>query len=172
MMVAVVHSNPSPTVSRPSQRTPLEIVTQIAQLDRSALSPQVRFAQSEAQARRSLLEQYGITPPEGYEKMPLAEFLKLAKTRRPPPSENPLQVRAFAYQNAEGKTVPVRSVRIHETDQYNNRSRFHNPAKYGRFEQSYARAELGRTYTVTVEWECGRTQVVYAKNRGWPVDIW
>lgn len=171
-MVSVVHAASSPTVARPVQRTPLEIVTQVAQLDRSALSPQVRFAQSEAQARRSLLEQYGIRPPDGWEKMPLADFLKLARTRRPPPSANPLQVRAYAYQNAEGRNVPVRSVRIHETDRYNNRNRFHNPARYGRFEQSYGRAELGRTYTVTVEWEDGRTQVAYVKNRGWPVDIW
>ncbi len=172
MMVAHVQSAPPVSVTRTAQRTPLEIVTQIAQLDRSALSPLVRFAQSETDARRSLLEQYGITPPDGWERMPLADFLKLARTRRRPPSENPLQVRAYAYTNCEGKSIPVRSVRIHETDKYNNRSRFHNPARYGRFEQSFNHAELGRTYTVTVEWEDGRTQVSYVKNRGWPVEIW
>lgn len=130
-------------------------------------------------ARQSLMQEYGIQhlPPD-WETMPLSDFLQWASQARggrrvPAPSEkSPLHVRAYAYRNEEGKMVPVRTVRIHETGHYNNRQRFFNPAGYGTFGPAFGGAQTGRSYTVTVEWEDGRSQVVQVVNKGWPVEVW
>ena len=143
-----------------------------------------QLLQSQQQARRQLLGP-GVQPPANWQTMPLEEFLQWAARQRQQaggarPSKpttgqgnpSPLGVNAHAYTNSQGETVPVRSVRVNETGNYNSRQNYYNQAGYTNYNASYGQARLGRTYTVTVEWADGRTQTKQVVNRGWPVEIW